>query len=125
MTSTGKGKIRKAKINVSKGVTNYLPKVYVDFTKNYPKISKAYTGLGDNCDSAGPLDKKMRRLIKLGIAIGANSEGAIRSHTRRALEEGISADEIRHVVLLSLTTAGFHFMIAAYRWVDEILEKNK
>ncbi len=97
----------------------------MDFTKNYPKISKAYTSLGDNCDSAGPLDKKTRRLVKLGIAIGTNSEGTIRSHTRRALEEGVSSDEIRHVVLLALTTAGFHLMIAAYKWVEEILEKTK
>lgn len=125
MAATGKRETGKSKTRVNNISKQYLPKVYLDFNKNYPKISKAYTSLGDNCDSAGPLDKKTLRLVKLGIAIGTNSEGTIRSHTRRALEEGISPDEIRHAVLLALTTAGFHLMIAAYRWVEEVLVNTK
>jgi alkylhydroperoxidase/carboxymuconolactone decarboxylase family protein YurZ len=39
--------------------------------------------------------------------MGLNSEGGVRSHTRRALEEGVTADELRHAVLLTFTTAGF------------------
>ena len=62
--------------------------------------------------------------MKLGISIGLTSEGAVRSHSRRALEEGIAADELRHAVLLSFTTVGFPTMIAAMKWVDQVIEKH-
>ena len=41
-------------------------------------------------------------LVKPGIAAGINSEGAVRSHVPRVLEEGISPDELRHAVLLTV-----------------------
>jgi len=75
--------------------------------------------------SWGPLDEKARRLIKLGIAIGLSSEGGVKSHARRALEEGMTAEELRHAVLLAFTTAGFPTMIAAMKWVDEVIDKHK
>jgi 4-carboxymuconolactone decarboxylase len=103
----------------------YLPDVYKDFIKQYPDIQKHYDALANSCHKAGPLDKKSRRLIKLGIAIGMNSEGGVRSHARRALEEGITQDEIRHVVLLAFTTSGFPYMIAAYKWVEEVILKKQ
>jgi 4-carboxymuconolactone decarboxylase len=103
----------------------YLPDIYKDFIKRYPDINKGYDTLANACHKAGPLDKKTRRLIKLGIAIGLNSEGSVRSHARRALEEGITPDEVRHVVLMAFTTAGFPYMIAAYMWVEEVIAKAK
>jgi alkylhydroperoxidase/carboxymuconolactone decarboxylase family protein YurZ len=69
------------------------------------------------------LDEKVRALIKLGIAIGVQSEGAVHSHTRKALDLRISKDEIRQTVLLSLPTIGFLFMMAALSWADDILNK--
>lgn len=103
----------------------YLPDVYKDFIKQYPDIQKHYDALANSCHKSGPLDKKSRRLIKLGIAIGMNSEGGVRSHARRALEEGITPDEVRHVVLLAFTTSGFPYMIAAYKWVEEVISKKQ
>ena len=100
----------------------YLPDVYKEFIKQYPDINKSYDALANSCHRAGPLDKKTRRLVKLGIAIGLNSEGGVRSHARRALEDGISPDEVRHAVLMAFTTIGFPNMIAAYRWVEEVIE---
>ncbi len=103
----------------------YLPGIYKEFQQQFPDIAKAYDELALKCHSWGPLDEKTRRLIKLGIAMGLNSEGGVRSHTRRALEEGIAVDEIRHAVLLTFTTAGFPTMIAALKWVEEVIEKCK
>jgi hypothetical protein len=37
-------------------------------------------------------------------AIGAQAEGAVRSHARRALAVNMTSDEVRHVGLLALTT---------------------
>jgi alkylhydroperoxidase/carboxymuconolactone decarboxylase family protein YurZ len=103
----------------------YLPDVYKEFIKQYPDINKSYDTLANACHRAGPLDKKTRRLIKLGIAIGMNSEGGVRSHSRRALEEGITPDEVRHAVLMAFTTAGFPYMISAFKLVEEVIAKNK
>jgi alkylhydroperoxidase/carboxymuconolactone decarboxylase family protein YurZ len=101
----------------------YLPKVYEKFTGKFPEVFKDYKRLGQTCRAAGPLDQKSQDLVKLGIAIGANSRGAVMSSTRKALESGATAEEIAHAVLLSLTTTGFPNMIAAMGWVDEVLKE--
>ena len=104
---------------------SYLPEIYQAFKQHFPEVDKAYDAIAASCHQWGPLDEKTRRLIKLGIAIGLNSEGGVRSHTRRALEEGIPPDELRHAVLMGFTTAGFPTMIAAMKWVEEVIEKSK
>ena len=91
--------------------------------QRFPEIAKTYDTLADGCHVWGPLDEKTRRLVKLGIAIGLSSEGAVRSHSRRALEENVSPNELRHAVLMTLTTAGFPAMIAAMKWVEEVIQK--
>jgi len=103
---------------------DYLPEVYQGFKLHFPAISKTCDKLAVSCNEGGPLDEKTRELVKLGIAVGLNSEGAVRSHTRRALAAGAAAEEVRHAVLLSLTTAGFPTMIAAMKWADEVLKKQ-
>ena len=100
----------------------YLPDVYKHFNRDFPEVADLFGALAEKCHESGPLDDKTRRLVKLGIAIGLNSEGAVRSHTRRALEAGISEEEVKHVILLSLTTAGFPTMIAAYKWAQEVVD---
>ena len=103
----------------------YLPDVYIDFKRDFPEITKAYDELALKCHRWGTLDDKTRRLIKLGVAIGLNSEGGVRSHARRALAEGVTADELRHTVLMAFTTAGFPTMIAALKWVEEVIAKHE
>ncbi len=69
----------------------------------------------------GPLSERERRLVRLGVAMGQQSEHAVRAQVQRALEEGFTADEVRHAALLALTTAGFAAMIAALAWIEEEL----
>jgi alkylhydroperoxidase/carboxymuconolactone decarboxylase family protein YurZ len=72
----------------------------------------------------GPLDERARRLVRIGIAIGQQSQGAVKSHVRRGLEEGLTPDEVRHAALLALPTVGFPQMIAAMEWVEAALEET-
>ena len=104
---------------------NYLPEIHKDFKKRFPEIAKHYDTLAQSCNDWGPLDSKTRRLVKLGISAGLNSEGAVRSHVRRALDEGISPDELRHAILLAFTTAGYPEMNAAMKWAEEVIGKYK
>ena len=99
-----------------------LPARYLQFQKSYPLVFRAYDMLGTATAGAGPLDPKTRALVKLGIAIGGQMEGAVHSHTRRALEAGCAAAEIRHVVLLATTTLGFPSMMKCFTWVDDVLK---
>ncbi len=101
----------------------YLPKSYESFTAKYPEVLAAYKTLGKACRQSGPLPEKYQNLIKLGIAAGVNSRGAVMSSARKALASGASAEEITQAILLSLTTTGFPNMIAALGWVDAVLEK--
>ena len=104
---------------------NKLPKRYLQFQKKYPQIFQAYDALGAATAEAGPLADKTRALVKLAIAVGGQMEGAVHSHTRRALEAGCSAEEIFHVVLLGTTTLGFPTMMKTFSWADDVLRQKE
>lgn len=104
---------------------DYLPEIYKEFKQHHPEMAEAYGELAGRCLKSGPLNQKTCELVKLGIAVGLSSEGAVRSHVRRALAEGVTIAEVRHAVLLATTTAGFPAMIAAMKWVNEVVDKNK
>lgn len=102
----------------------YIPEKYKNFAALHPQILKAYKELGTLVRESGPLDEKTQNLVKLGIAVGCNSKGGVKSHTRKAIEAGAAKEEITHAILLSLSTIGFPNMIAAINWADEVLEKE-
>ena len=83
-----------------------LPKAFRQFQQENAAVVSAYEALGEACAKAGPLDARTRELVKLGMAIGGRLEGAVHSHTRRALEAGATAGQIRHVVALAAPTLG-------------------
>jgi len=107
----------------SKSPKSSLPKHYIKFQKTFPSVATALEQLGVSLKNAGPLDAKTAELIRLAIAIGGQSEGAVHSHTRRALEAGATPDEIRHTVLLTITGIGFPNAMAAMSWVEDVLER--
>ena len=99
----------------------YLPEIFKTFLERHTDISDAFRTVGDLAAATGPIENKDQHLIQLGISIGLNSKGAVRSHVRRALDAGASTEEIIQTVLLSATIVGFPAMIAAYGWVSEVL----
>lgn len=102
-----------------------IPKRFQRFQKEFPVVAKAYEELGNAVHSAGPLDDKTRALIKLAISTGARLEGAVHSHSRKALKAGCTAEELHHTVMLALPTIGLPSMMAALSWVDDIIEDKK
>lgn len=102
-----------------------LPDSVTKFGKKYPKIWQSFQQLASEChESGGPLDERARRLVKLGIAIGTEREGAVHSATRLALDSGISPDEIAHTAILAITTIGWPGAQAALTWVTDILSNT-
>jgi alkylhydroperoxidase/carboxymuconolactone decarboxylase family protein YurZ len=102
-------------------VSDYLPDVYLSVRRQFPEVARALDDLARVTEGAGPLPARERRLVKLGISIGALAEGAVRSNVRKALDVGVTADEIRHTALLAITTRGFPGAVAALKWIDEVL----
>ncbi len=91
------------------------PATYVEFVNRYPLLEEAW-GAINRAGAAGPLDERMRRLIKLAVAIWAMREGAVHSSVRKARAMGISEEEIDQVVALSAGTLGLPSTVAAFSW---------
>lgn len=98
------------------------PKAHHAFMTEFPEIAAAYEQVATASHEAGPLDDHTRQLVKLALAVGMGHEGAVHAHTRRALEAGISPEAIKQVVVLGVTTLGMPNTVAAYTWVNDVLE---
>ena len=96
------------------------PRGYVEFVERYPALGKAWDAV-NAAGSEGPLDAKSIRLIKIGIAMGALREGAIRSGVRKALAMGITREEISQIIALAVGTLGFPSTVAIHSWLSELL----
>ncbi len=99
-----------------------LPSGAAEVARTYPQVWEAYAALGQACAEAGPLDGRTLRLVKLALAIGASSEGAVHSHARRAVAEGMSKEELRQVALLAIPTLGFPQGVKALTWIEDITD---
>jgi alkylhydroperoxidase/carboxymuconolactone decarboxylase family protein YurZ len=95
------------------------PRTYEEFTKQFPKLKDAWDLIGQAGDD-GPLDEKTRRLVKLGIAIGAQREGAVHASVRKGLAQGITPQELEQVVALAAGTVGLPTAVAAFTWIRDI-----
>ncbi len=98
-----------------------LPQWYRDLKAQHPKLVGAVEELGEAARQDGPLDAKTAQLIQLAAAVAIGSEGAVHSHSRRAVAAGAGAADVRHAVTLLTSTIGFPRVSAALSWVDELL----
>ena len=98
-----------------------LPGAAQHVADTHPELWAAFQHLGEQTSRAGPLDSRTRRLVHLAYAIGANSEGATHSHTRRGMSEGIPRDELEHVALLAITTLGWPQSVRALTWIRDLM----
>lgn len=99
-----------------------LPKHFMKMQERYGEVMDKLGALGDATDKAGPIDAKTAHLIQIAAAAVLKSEGAVHSHTRRAMKAGATPEEIRHAVMLMLPTVGYPTVAAAMSWVDDVLE---
>jgi alkylhydroperoxidase/carboxymuconolactone decarboxylase family protein YurZ len=100
-----------------------LPGFLQDVIKKYPKVWESYKGLGAALSEVDGLDRKTQQMVKLGIAVGAGSEGAVHSHAKRCKAEGFSDEEIYHAAMLAATTIGWPRAVAALSWINDVLKE--
>jgi len=101
-------------------MTKDIPGAAGDLAEQHPEIWSAYSALGVATAESGPLTARERRLVKLALAIGAGSEGAVHSHTRRAKSEGIEQAAIHQVAMLAIGPLGLPRAVAAKTWIEDI-----
>jgi 4-carboxymuconolactone decarboxylase len=99
------------------------PSFYKKVSKKFPEVISAVEKLGTTLRTSGPLDEKTSHLVQLAAAAAGQSEGAVCSHTRRALQAGASPEEISHTLLLLVSTIGFPQSMAAMSWSQKVIEK--
>ncbi|MFP4471260.1 MAG: carboxymuconolactone decarboxylase family protein [Bacteroidota bacterium] len=100
-----------------------LPSHYLHVKESHPGFIKAVEELGEAAKNAGPLDKKTAHLLQLAAAVANKNEGAVHSHTRQLLQMEVSAEEIRHAIILLTSTIGFPTVMAGLTWANDIIEK--
>ena len=99
----------------------HLPSGAGELARRHPEVWESYAQLGQRCADAGPLDAPTRHLVKIALAAGAGSEGAVHSHVRRGLAEGLTPEHIRHIALLAVTTLGLPGAVRTMTWIDDML----
>jgi len=98
-------------------------KHYHEMVEMFPEFMSVLQKLGATVRDSGPLDEKTSELIQLAASATLQSEGAVHSHTRRAMQAGASKEEIYHSLILLVSTIGFPRVSAAISWARDILNK--
>lgn len=89
-----------------------------------PELWRAFQALGAAAGNSGPLSEREQRLVNLALALGGDSEGATHSHSRRALAEGLSPEELDHVAFLAITTLGWPKAIRSLTWIRDVTRSS-
>ena len=97
------------------------PEFYQQAKQAYPEVFESYEALSRATKAAGPLDARTIALVKLATSIASGLEGATHANTRKAVAAGCTPEELRQVVLLSVTTIGFSAMMRGRAWVEDVL----
>lgn len=100
-----------------------IPKHYRFEKQKRAEFIKAIEGLGKSLKDQGPLDAKSAHLVQLAAAVAIHSEGGVHSHARQAAENGASAEEIYHTIILLTSTLGFPTVSAALSWAEDLFGK--
>jgi 4-carboxymuconolactone decarboxylase len=68
------------------------------------------------------LDRKTRSALNLGMLAALGREAELRLHTRGAINNGMSKDEIAEVFLQAAVYAGAPSAVSAFRIANEVFE---
>jgi alkylhydroperoxidase/carboxymuconolactone decarboxylase family protein YurZ len=90
-----------------------------------PEVTTSFQTLRDAVSKSGPLDHNTCELITLGAFATARIEGGFKTHARRLLNSGVSADALRQAVLVTLgATTTFTIALDALHWIDDLIENR-
>ena len=95
------------------------PGTYRRFKAEQPNLAVAYERLSDLAASAGPLSEREVRLVRLGVALGGRSPGAVKSAARKARDAGVRLEELEHAAMLAIVNIGLSEALGALSDIRE------
>ena len=97
--------------------------IFARFKDEFPEVYARHEALGKEIhENTGPLTENSRWLIKIAISAACNHKRALATHINKARAAGVTADEIKHTLLLLIPTAGFPVFMKAYSVLDKMVD---
>lgn len=90
------------KISIQESLLDYKEGLS-ELSQHLPEVVRYYHKFTDACFAEGALSKKTKHLLALGLAISSNDEYCIVYHTKGAIDNGASEEEILEAA--AITTA--------------------
>lgn len=90
----------------------------------YPDVVERYEALSAEVMTAGPLSPKAVALAKVAVSIGSGAARTTHAHARKALDAGVTPEELRHLVIVALPTIGLPAALDALRRIDETIAES-
>ena len=85
------------------------------FKSEFPELYEGIEASGRALHQhGGPLDARVRTLLKVAIFAASHHQRALETHVVAARESGIPEAEIMHSLLLVIPTCGFPTFMEAY-----------
>ena len=98
-----------------------IHEIFTKFKEEFPQVYALHQDLGKEIhEKAGPLEAKIRWLIKIAISAACNHKRALATHIKKAQAAGVTDEEIKHALLLLIPTAGFPLFMKAYAVMKHI-----
>ena len=92
-----------------------LHKMFSELKKDFPEVDLRYEMLGKEIhEKSGPLSDKVRWLIKIATSGASNHLTALETHIAKAREAAVTEEEIKHTLLMLITTTGFPTFMESY-----------
>lgn len=96
----------------------------VDFVRQYNSELADSFGALRKAAVQGPLDEATYELVIIAALATVGEQGSFKVHARRLRKLGVEPAAMRQAVTATLAaSANFGQVVAALRWIDEILEE--
>ena len=103
-----------------------IHELFTQFKEEFPLVNLKYEDLGKVIhEQSGPLQEKDRWLIKVAISGATRHFKSLEVHLAKAQEAGATADEIKHTLLLLISTVGFPSFMEAYSVYKKVFTSLK
>ena len=94
------------------------------FPDGYLDVCAAYARLGAASFEAGPLTARERRPVNRSFYMGAGSERALQSYTRRAVKTGIKTEAVEQMALLACGPLGLPRAVTALTLIRDVVARS-
>jgi 4-carboxymuconolactone decarboxylase len=94
-----------------------------DFNREFTDMLNTYCW-NDVWNRPG-LPRKMRSVLNLGMLVALNKEHELKLHLRGALNNGLTKDEIKEVLLQTAIYCGVPAAVVAFRAAKEVFSSEK